>query len=140
MVDARMRAALLEALPLSPVWLLLFLMHVCVFSPQASGLEWPRMEDCSQQRTCRIFHNNCPGKTRHVSPQGLLGNWPFDLQVQPTPVFLLGESQGRGAWWAAVYGVAQSRTRLKQLSSSSNLRYKKKKTLLSLQGLRSFKK
>ena len=27
---------------------------------------------------------------------------------QPTPVFLLGESQGRGAWWAAIYGVAQS--------------------------------
>ena len=26
----------------------------------------------------------------------------------------------RGAWWAAVYGVAQSRTRLKRLSSSSN--------------------
>ena len=26
-----------------------------------------------------------------------------------------------GAWWAAVYGVAQSRTRLKQLSSSSNM-------------------
>ena len=24
------------------------------------------------------------------------------------------------AWWAAVYGVAQSRTRLKQLSSSSS--------------------
>ena len=27
----------------------------------------------------------------------------------------------RGAWWAAVYGVAQSRTRLKRLSSSSIL-------------------
>ena len=26
-----------------------------------------------------------------------------------------------GAWWAAVYGVAQSRTQLKQLSSSSSL-------------------
>ena len=39
---------------------------------------------------------------------------------QPTPVFLPGESQGWGAWWAAVYGVAQSRTRLKQLSSSSS--------------------
>ena len=25
-----------------------------------------------------------------------------------------------GAWWAAVYGVAQSQTRLKQLSSSSS--------------------
>ena len=39
---------------------------------------------------------------------------------QPTPVFLPGESQGRGAWWAAIYGVAQSRTRLKRLSSSSS--------------------
>ena len=29
-----------------------------------------------------------------------------------------------GAWWAAVYGVAQSRTRLKWLSSSSNLKKK----------------
>ena len=37
----------------------------------------------------------------------------------PTPVFLPGESQGRAAWWASVYGVAQSRTRLKQLSNSS---------------------
>ena len=26
-----------------------------------------------------------------------------------------------GAWWAAVYGVAQSQTRLKQLSSSKSL-------------------
>ena len=39
---------------------------------------------------------------------------------QPTPVFLPGESQGKGAWWAAVYGVSQSRTRLKQLSNSSS--------------------
>ena len=38
---------------------------------------------------------------------------------QPTPVFWPGESQGRGAWWAAIYGAAQSRTRLKRLSSSS---------------------
>ena len=35
-------------------------------------------------------------------------------------MFLPGESQGREAWWAAVYGVAQSRTRLKRLSSSSS--------------------
>ena len=39
---------------------------------------------------------------------------------QPTPVFLPGESRGRGAWWAAVYGVVQSRTQLKRLSSSSS--------------------
>ena len=39
---------------------------------------------------------------------------------QPTPVFLPGESQGQGAWWATIYGVAQSQTRLKQPSSSSS--------------------
>ena len=37
---------------------------------------------------------------------------------QPTPVFLPGESHGGEAWWAAAYGVAQSWTRLKWLSSS----------------------
>ena len=35
-----------------------------------------------------------------------------------------------GAWWAAVYGVAQSQTWLKRLSSSSS------KTFLAVQGLR----
>ena len=43
---------------------------------------------------------------------------------QPTPVFLPGESQGREAWWAAVYVVAQSWTRLKWLRSSSSKPYK----------------
>ena len=33
----------------------------------------------------------------------------------PTPVFLPGESQGRGSLVAAVYGVAQSWTRLKRV-------------------------
>ena len=40
---------------------------------------------------------------------------------QPTPVFLPGESRDGGAWWAAIYGVTQSRTRLKWLSTSSPL-------------------
>ena len=40
---------------------------------------------------------------------------------QPTPVFLPGESQGWEAWWAVVYGITQSRTWLKQLSSSSRM-------------------
>ena len=30
--------------------------------------------------------------------------------------------EDRGAWWAAVYRVAQSQTRLKQLSSSSSVK------------------
>ena len=39
---------------------------------------------------------------------------------QPTSVFFLQNPRDGGAWWAAVYGVAQSRTRLKWLSSSSS--------------------
>ena len=39
---------------------------------------------------------------------------------QSTLVFLPGESQGRGAWWAAVSGFTHGRTRLKWLSSSSS--------------------
>ena len=39
---------------------------------------------------------------------------------QPTPVFSPGESQGWGAWWAAIYGVAQSWTQLKRLVREGN--------------------
>ena len=36
----------------------------------------------------------------------------------PLQYSCLENPRDRGAWWAAVYGVAQSQTRLKQLSSS----------------------
>ena len=57
-------------------------------------------------------------------------NWATSLSLftfmhwrrkwQPTPVFLPENPRDGGAWWAAVSGVAQSQTRLKQLSSSSS--------------------
>ena len=37
----------------------------------------------------------------------------------PLHCFCLENPRDGGAWWAAIYGVAQSRTRLKRLSSSS---------------------
>ena len=37
----------------------------------------------------------------------------------PLQCSCLENPRDRGAWWAAIYGVAQSRTRLKQLSSNS---------------------
>ena len=40
----------------------------------------------------------------------------------PLQCSCLENPRDRGAWWAAVFGVAQSRTRLKQLISSSNRR------------------
>ena len=38
----------------------------------------------------------------------------------PLQCSCLENPRDRGAWWAAVYGVAQNQTRLKQLSSSSS--------------------
>ena len=44
-------------------------------------------------------------------------------QWHPTPEYsCLENPRDGGAWWAAVYGVAQSRTRLMRLSSSSSSR------------------
>ena len=59
----------------------------------------------------------------------------------PLQYSCLENPRDRGAWWAAVYGVVQSRTQLKQLSSgcSSSMlplnskeikRFKKKKQVL----------
>ena len=52
--------------------------------------------------------SSIPGWGR--SPGGGNGN--------PLQCSCLENPRDGGAWWAAVYGVAQSRTRLKQLSSS----------------------
>ena len=38
----------------------------------------------------------------------------------PLQCSCLENPRDRGAWWAAIYGIAQSRTRLKRLSSSSS--------------------
>ena len=43
----------------------------------------------------------------------------LDLNGNPLQYSCLENPRDGGAWWAAVYGVAQSRTRPKRLSSSS---------------------
>ena len=40
----------------------------------------------------------------------------------PLQCSCLENPRDRGAWWAAIHGVAQSQTRLKRLSSSSNIK------------------
>ena len=45
---------------------------------------------------------------------------PREGNGNPLQCSCLENPRDGGAWWAAVYGVAQSQTRLKQLSSSSS--------------------
>ena len=73
-----------------------------------------------------------PGRLQSMGSQRVGSDWATSLSLfsfthlrrkwQLTPVFLPWESRDRGAWWAAIYGVAQGWTRLKWLSSSSSLR------------------
>ena len=44
---------------------------------------------------------------------------PWRRKWQPTPVFLPGESQGQGSLVGTFYGVAQSRTLLKDLAAAA---------------------
>ena len=74
-----------------------------------------------------------PGRLQSMESHRVGHDWS-DLAAAATAVDIyIGEGNGNplqcsclenprdgGAWWAAVYGVAQSRTRLKRLSSSSS--------------------
>ena len=65
---------------------------------------WDRYESDTTERLHFHFSLSCIG--------GGNGN--------PLQCSCLENPRDGGAWWAALYGVAQSRTRLKQLSSSSS--------------------
>ena len=65
---------------------------------------WGREESDTTERLHFHFSLSCVGE----------GNG------SPLQCSCLENPRDGGAWWAAVYGVAQSRTRLKRLSSSSS--------------------
>ena len=65
---------------------------------------WGRQESDTTERRHFHFSLSCVGEGH--------GN-PLQCSCPENP-------RDRGAWWAAIYGVAQSRTRLKRLSSSSS--------------------
>ena len=97
--------------------------HICIhlecmpekaMAPHSSTLAW------------RIPWMETPGGLWSMGSLRVRHNWASSLSLftfmhwrrkwQPTPVFLPGESQGQGSLVAAVYGVAQSWTRLKWLN------------------------
>ena len=83
-------------------------------APHSSTLAWkiPWMEE--------------PGGLQSMGLLRVRHNWVTSLSCigegngNPLQCSCLENPRGGGAWWAAIYGVAQSRTRLKWLSSSSS--------------------
>ena len=89
-------------------------------APHSSTLAW------------KIPWTERPGGLQSMGSLRVGHDWATSLSLF---TFMHGEGNGnplqcsclenprdRGAWWASIYGVAQSRTRLKRLSSSSSSR------------------
>ena len=83
------------------------LQYFCLENPMDGGAWW-----AAAHGVTRVGHD-------WATSLSLFTFMHWRRKWQPTPVFLPGESQGWEAWWAAIYGVAQSWTRLTRLSSSS---------------------
>ena len=88
----------------------------------------------SSTLACKIPWTEAPSRLQSMRSWRVGHDWATSLSLftfihwrrkwQPTPVFLPGESQGRGSLVAAVYGVAQSRTRLKQLAAAAAMEHR----------------
>ena len=102
-----------------------------VFSPTCMFIivlfKWFSL-DMSNTLAWKLPWTEEPGRLWSMGSLGVRHDWATSLSLfmhwrrkrQPTPVSLPGEFQSGGAWWAAIYGVAQSQTQLKQHSSSSS--------------------
>ena len=88
--------------------------HLVAMAPHSSTLAW------------KIPQTEEPGRLQSMGSWRVRHNWVTSLSCigegngNPLQCSCLENPRDAGAWWAAVYGVAQSRTRLKWLSSSSN--------------------
>ena len=89
-------------------------------APHSSTLAWtiPWTEE-----PCRLWSMGSL-RVRHdwASSLSLFTFMHWRRKWQPLQCSCLENPRDGGAWWAAVYGVTQSQTRLKRLSSSSNTR------------------
>ena len=79
-----------------------------------------------------------PGRLQSMGSHRVGHNWATSLSCigegngNPLQCSCLENPRDWGAWGTAVYGVAQSRTRLKQLSSSSSSRTAARQASLSI--------
>ena len=89
--------------------------YTCSRAPHSSTLAW------------KIPWTKEPGRLQSMGSLRLRHDWATSLSCvgegngNPLQCSCLANPRDGGAWWAAVYGVSQSRTRLTRLSSSSYL-------------------
>ena len=103
-------------------WLVLNFLYLCIWRTQwhptpvllpGKSHGWRSLEGCSPW-----------GRWGSDTTEQLHFHFSFSCigegNGNPLQCYCLENPRDGGAWWAAVHGVAQSQTRLKQLSSSSS--------------------
>ena len=98
------------------IWPVIVLFEEKAMVPHSSTLAW------------KIPWTEEPGRLQSMGLLRVGHDWATSLSLScigegngnPLYYSCLENPRDRGAWWAAIYGVAQSWTRLKRLSSSSS--------------------
>ena len=87
-------------------------------APHSSTLAWkiPWMEEPGRLQSVRSLESDTTERLHLHFSLSCIG----EGNGNPLQCSCLENPRDGGAWWAAVYGVAQSGTRLKRLSSSSS--------------------
>ena len=88
-------------------------------APHSSTLAW-KIPWTEEPGTLHAVHGVAKSRAR-LSDCTFTFHFHAEGNGNPLQGSCLENPRDRGAWWAAVYGVAQSWTRLKRLSSSSSL-------------------
>ena len=86
-------------------------------APHSSTLAWkiPRTEEPGRLQSMGSLELDTTERLHFHFSLSCIGNGnPFQCSCLENP-------RDGGAWWVAIYGVAQSRTQLKRLSSSSKI-------------------
>ena len=101
-------------------------------APHSSTLSW------------KVPWREGPGGLQSMGSLGVAHNWATSLSLftfmhwrrtwQPTPLqcSCLENPRDGGTWWAALYGVTQSQTRPKWLSSSSSMKHPTSKGITNI--------
>ena len=87
-------------------------------APHSSNLAWqiPWTEESGRLPSMRSLESDTTERLHFHFSLSCIG----EGNGNPLQCSCLEDARDGGAWWAAVSGVAQSRTRLKRLSSSSS--------------------
>ena len=98
-----------------------FIDYAKAFDCVGHNKQWKILQEMglSDHLTC-LLKNMYAGQETTVRIGHGTTDW-FSIGKGPLQYSCLENPRDRGAWWAAIYGVTQSWTRLKRLSSSSSV-------------------